>query len=91
MRLFFCHPLFVSPLEVDIIASDAEQFRSWFGLCEAKMRILIAGLEVPFLQAYPFAKFFPGTRREAYVSSFFVALRFSHQTKRVDLVSNASD
>lgn len=49
------------------------------------MRILISGLEVPFLQAYPFAKFFPGRRREAYVSSFFVALRFSHQTKRVDL------
>jgi len=49
------------------------------------MRILIAGLEVPFLQAYPFAKFFPGRRREAYVSSCFVALRFSHQTKRVDL------
>lgn len=72
-------------LQVDIIASNAEEFRSWFGLCESKMRILIASLESPFLQAHPFAKFFPNRRGEAHVSSFFVALRFSHQAKRVDL------
>jgi len=47
-------------LQVDIIARNAKDFRSWFGLCESRMRILIAGLDSPELgvQAYPFAQFF---------------------------------
>ena len=75
-------------LQVDIISTQQDDFREWFGLCEARMRILIAGLENPSFgtQAYPFAKFF--TRKEEdgkHVSSFFVALRFSEDTDKVDL------
>ena len=75
-------------LQVDIISTQEDDFREWFGLCEARMRILIAGLENPSFgtQAYPFAKFF--TRKEEdgkHVSSFFVALRFAEDTEKVDL------
>ena len=75
-------------LQVDIISTQEDNFREWFGLCEARMRILIAGLENPTFgtQAYPFAKFF--TRKEAdgkHVSSFFIALRFADNSERVDL------
>ena len=75
-------------LQVDIISTHKDDFREWFGLCEARMRILIAGLENPSFgtQAYPFAKFF--TRKEEdgkYVSSFFIALRFAEVTEKVDL------
>lgn len=47
-------------LQIDIIARNAKDFRSWFGLCESRMRILIAGLDSPELgvQAFPFAQFF---------------------------------
>lgn len=47
-------------LQVNIIANNPFHFRSWFGLCESKLRILIAGLDSPDLgiEAYPFAKFF---------------------------------
>jgi len=50
------------------------------------MRVLIAGLESPVagVSAYPYAKFFQ-RRDEGYISSFFVALRFAHSTKRIDL------
>ena len=53
------------------------------------MRVLIAGLESPIagVRSYPFAKFFHRREEdgEKYVSSFFVALRFAHSAKRVDL------
>jgi len=47
-------------LHVTIRATNAAHFRSWFGFCESRLRILIAGLESPTMgvQAYPFAKFF---------------------------------
>jgi len=47
-------------LHVTIRATNAAHFRSWFGFCESRLRILIAGLESPELgvQAYPFAKIF---------------------------------
>ena len=75
-------------LQVDISSTQEDDFREWFGLCEARMRILIVGLENPSVgtQAYPFAKFF--TRKEddgKYVSSFFIALRFAEDTDKVDL------
>ncbi len=75
-------------LQVDIISTNEDDFREWFGLCEARMRILIAGLENPIFgtQAYPFAKFF--TRKEEdgkHVSSFFIALRFAEDAEKVDL------
>ncbi|KAL7538730.1 hypothetical protein ACHAXR_008763 [Thalassiosira sp. AJA248-18] len=75
--------------EVNIIGTDEDEFREWFGLCESRMRLLIAGLESPVagVRAYPFAKFFH-MRDEGdvkYVSSFFIALRFAYSTKRVDL------
>jgi len=72
-------------LQIDIIAANNVEFRSWFGVCESRLRVLIASLESPLSQAYPFAKFFHSRRTEAHVSSFFVALRFSCQAKRVDL------
>ena len=53
---------FVSPVmtKINIIARNAKDFRAWFGLCESRLRILIAGLESPEygIQAYPFAKFY---------------------------------
>lgn len=75
-------------LQVDIFSSNEDHFREWFGFCEARMRILIAGLENPIFgtQAYPFAKFF--TRKEEdgkYVSSFFIAVRFAANIQKVDL------
>lgn len=75
-------------LQVDIVSTGEDDFREWFGLCEARMRILIAGLENPIVgtQAYPFAKFF--TRKEEdgkHVSSFFIALRFAEDAEKVDL------
>jgi len=80
-------------LQVDISSSHEDEFREWFGLCEARMRILIAGLENPSYgtQAYPFAKFF--TRKEdeedggegKYVSSFFIAIRFAEYAQKIDL------
>lgn len=47
-------------LQVNIIAGNPSHFRSWFGLCESKLRILIASLDSPDhgIEAYPFAKFF---------------------------------
>lgn len=42
------------------MANNSKDFRSWFGFCEARLRIFIAGLESPEngVQAYPFARFF---------------------------------
>jgi len=73
-------------VQVNIIGTNEDEFRSWFGLCESRMRLLIAGLESPIagVSAYPFAKFFH-SQKEGCVSSFFIALRFSHSTKRIDL------
>lgn len=82
-------------LQVNIISSDEDEFRSWFGLCESRMRVLIAGLESPVagVRAYPFAKFFH--RREEgggdYIASFFVALRFAHSARKVDLAPLVAD
>ena len=49
----------------------------------------MAGLESPLtgVWAYPFAKFFhqPVNCEGKYTSSFFVALRFAHTAKRVDI------
>jgi poly(A) polymerase Pap1 len=42
------------------VANNSKDFRSWFGFCEARLRIFIASLESPEngVQAYPFARFF---------------------------------
>jgi len=76
-------------LQVNIIGTNEDEFRSWLGICEARMRLLIAGLESPSagVNAYPFAKFFQRQDGDKYVSSFFIALRFarSRTAKRVKL------
>uniref|UniRef100_A0A7S4I6N1 polynucleotide adenylyltransferase n=2 Tax=Odontella aurita TaxID=265563 RepID=A0A7S4I6N1_9STRA len=90
-------------LQVNIMARNAEDFRTWFGLCESRLRILIAGLESPEygVQCYPFAKFFREKTLQAqgadgggedggphsHVTSFFVALRFAYGVENVDLRS----
>ncbi len=81
-----------------MIGSNEEEFRSWFGLVESRMKLLIVGLESPIdgVQAYPHAKFFHRREKKGmecgiddgsikYVTSHFVALRFAHTAKRVDL------
>ena len=81
-----------------MIGTNEEEFRSWFGLCESRMKLLIVGLESPIdgVQAYPHAKFFHRREKKGmeggiddenikYVTSHFVALRFAHTAKRVDL------
>ena len=64
-------------LRVDVAATTEDEFLKWFGLCEARMRLLIAGLESDELRAYPFARFYRRDTKEEYVSSFFVAVRFA--------------
>ena len=76
-------------LQVNIIGTNEDEYRSWFGFCEARLRLLIGGLESPTagVRAYPFAKFFHwrGEDDNKYVASFFIALRFADTAKRVDL------
>mmetsp|Transcript_13865 Transcript_13865/g.30210 ORF Transcript_13865/g.30210 Transcript_13865/m.30210 type:complete len:608 (-) Transcript_13865:1410-3233(-) len=74
-------------LQVNIVGTNEDEFRSWFGICEARMRLLIAGLESPSagVRAYPFAKFFHRREGEKYVSSFFIALRFAQIAKKINL------
>ena len=47
-------------LQVRIVAIGEEDHQAWFGLCESRLRILIAGLDSVEhgTHAYPFAKFF---------------------------------
>jgi poly(A) polymerase Pap1 len=83
-------------LQVDIVSTNEDDFRVWFGLCEARMRLLIVGLESPEngVRAYPFAKFFHRRSHDdtfRYVASFFIALRFADSVQRVDLGSLATD
>jgi len=51
---------FIHYFQVNIIARNQSDFQAWFGLCESKLRILIAHLDAPDygIEAYPFAKFF---------------------------------
>ncbi|EJK71816.1 hypothetical protein THAOC_06705 [Thalassiosira oceanica] len=69
-------------LRVDVAATTEDEFLRWFGLCEARMRLLIAGLESDEIRAYPFARFYRRDTKEEYVSSFFVALRFASGVDR---------
>lgn len=50
-------------LQVRIVAIGEEDHQAWFGLCESRLRILIAGLDSVEhgTHAYPFAKFFQRT------------------------------
>ncbi len=61
---------------------------TWFGLCESRLRLLIAGFEFPAIgcSAYPFAKFFTRTVKDSneenligctIVTSFFIGLEFA--------------
>ncbi|KAL7554996.1 hypothetical protein ACHAWF_018954 [Thalassiosira exigua] len=74
-------------LQVNITGTDEDKFRSWFGLCESRMRLLIVGLESPIVgtRAYPFAKFYQRQEESKYIASFFIALRFANHCQRVDL------
>jgi len=53
-------------IQVSISSTNAKDHRLWFGFCESRLRILIAGLESHEhgSLAYPFARFF--TRKEMY-------------------------
>lgn len=78
-------------LQINIRARNAEDFLHWSRLCESKMRLLIASLETPEVQAWPFSKFFErryGTTHESY---FFVALRFAPGVETVDLRYSTSE
>ena len=83
-------------IKIDIIADNEDSFRAWFGLCESRMRMLIAAMESPRLgtEAHPFAKFFKRTESEEgedgnenirHFASFFVALRFEEGIEDVDV------
>jgi poly(A) polymerase len=83
-------------LQVDITSTNEDDFRAWFGLCEARIRLLIVGLESPAygVRAYPFAKFFqrrPDDNESLYIASFFIALRFADGAQQVDLGPLAMD
>ncbi len=72
-------------IQVKITGASEGLFLPWFGFCESRLRILIAGLESPTtgVQAYPYAKFFHTREDENYVASFFIALRFSNNARQV--------
>ena len=79
-------PTFASALsKVNIIGTNDEEFRTWFGFCESRMRLLIAGLESSQSRAYPFAKFFRWRNKDDYISSFFIGLRFAPGVSRLDI------
>ena len=85
-------------VKVRIIAENEEDHQAWFGLCESRLRILIAGLDsVNYgTHAYPFTKFFVRNRHEnsgtkpidaeEIVTYFFIALRFEAGAESVDLI-----
>ena len=77
-------------LQVDITSTNEDDFRAWFGLCEARLRHLIVGLESPEygVRAYPFAKFFqrrPSEVELCYTASCFIALRFANGIHEMNL------
>lgn len=78
---------------VDITGANEDDFRSWLGFIESRIRLLIAGLESPVagVRAYPFAKLFRGDAEGKFISSFFIALRFADSSRRVDLGPLVSD
>ena len=79
-------PTFASALsKVNIIGTNDEEFRTWFGFCESRMRLLIAGLESSQSRAYPFAKFFRWRNKDDYISAFFIGLRFAPGVSRLDI------
>ena len=85
-------------VKVDIIATSEDSFRAWFGLCESRLRILVAAMESDDLgtQCYPFAKCFRRVEEnddgeETHIASFFVALRFAEGVEDVDLKPNAEE
>ncbi len=52
--------ILIMNFQVSIVANNEEDHRAWFGFCESRLRILIAGLDSEEIgtQAYPFSKFF---------------------------------
>ena len=90
-------------LRVCVIAENGKSFLPWFRLVEARLRLLIAGLEAPHkgIQAEPFAKFFDlkydakgsclGFGKSApnrrHEACFFVAIRFAGSLQDTDLRS----
>ena len=80
-------------LKITISASSPSRFKKWFGLCEARLRILIAGLDNDQIgiEAYPFTKFFFEEERNPIRSFFFIALRFARSTSRVNISDLASE
>ena len=72
-------------LQIKIHARNAEDFLHWFRLCESRMRLLIASLETPEVQAWPFAKFFDRRYGNNHESFFFIAIRFAPAVETVDL------
>lgn len=78
-------------LQVTIIADNEEDHQSWFGFCESRLRILIAGMDSQSLGmlSYPFAKFFKNVDSNENVKStyFYIALRFEYGVENVDTTS----
>jgi len=83
-------------LEITIRATNANDFRSWFGYCESRLRVLINSFEshpdmMGVLECFPYAKFFErvvenkGKHGKTFVTSFFMALRFARGVEEVDL------
>ena len=81
-------------IEVSISSTSDSRFRKWFGMCEARLRILIASLDNSELgiEAHPFSKiyFVPNLtdKREA---KFYIALKFVHEVKQVDVTGLSSE
>lgn len=78
-------------LQVTIIANNEEDHQSWFGFCESRLRILIAGMDSQTfgMLSYPFAQFFRNDDSHENVKStyFYIALRFEYGVENVDTTS----
>lgn len=89
-------------LQIRISTENPDDHQAWFGLCESRLRILIAGLESTDhgTIAYPFTKFFQrnmndSVKREdsgedsisnGIVTYSFIALRFTEGIESVDII-----
>lgn len=78
-------------LQVTITANNEEDHQSWFGFCESRLRILIAGMDSQAfgMLSYPFAKFFKNVDSHENVKRtyFYMALRFEYGVENVDTTS----
>jgi poly(A) polymerase len=81
-------------LQINIRASNKQDFVEWFRLVESKIRLLVSTLETPEVHAWPLARFFEPKSGSTDGSDkagdgcekvFFIALRFEQHIDSMDV------